>query len=66
MTAREARRWIEQQDEAHDIDYQHLAEVAALTDGQAWAAKRLARKYRGQLPVSLVEQLGVGGSDARR
>ena len=38
----------------------HLACLDTLTDGQAWAAKRLARTYRRQLPAALVEQLGVG------
>lgn len=37
----------------------HLAELDVLTDGQAWAAKRLARKYRRQLDESLVLALGV-------
>lgn len=38
----------------------HLAELDRLTDGQAWAARRLARTYRRQLPAELVERLGVG------
>lgn len=38
----------------------HLAALNTLTDGQAWAGKRLARVYRRQLPESIVEKLDVG------
>lgn len=38
----------------------YLANLDVLTDGQAWAGKRLARTYRRQLPSDLVAALGVG------
>lgn len=45
---------------ATDTDFGHfLAGCDHLTDGQAWAARRLARKYRRQLPEPLVLALGV-------
>lgn len=44
-----------------DTSFGHrLAECETLTDGQVWAATRLARKYRRQLDAGLVEALGVG------
>lgn len=39
-----------------------LAEAHELTDGQVWAATRLARKYRRQLDGGLVEALGVAAA----
>jgi len=37
-----------------------LARLGELTDGQAWLATNLARKYQKQLPGALLATLGVG------
>lgn len=50
-----------------DTSYGHrLAECETLTDGQVWAATRLARKYRRQLDAGLVEALGVGAKPEKK
>ena len=39
-----------------------LAECSSLTDGQVWAATKLARKYRRQLGATVVDGLGIGAA----